>query len=426
MNPWNSYIPRGGSARAIASIANEVLISGPAGTGKSRGCLEKLAWIANNYPHSRSLIVRKVRASLMESGLQTWEDWVLGPDNPICVGVKRQSRQSYRFPNGSEVIVGGMDLATKVMSTEYDMIYVQEACELRIDDWEALKTRLRNQRVPIQQLIADTNPAAPTHWLKRRCDGGTCQYIESYHQDNPRYWDADKGEWTARGKQYMSSLSELTGERLQRLFLGMWVQPEGAIYDIFNARVGDGFVVSPFAIPRHWPRVVGIDPVGQYTAAVWLAFDPATTMLHLYDEYMQPFGETTAGHVRNILKRNGDIPVVLWAGGGPTEDQHRLDWGSLGIPLHESNITDVWLGIERVYQVLKAQRLVIHSHCARIIDELGSYQRKQVNGIPTNVIQNKEDYHLLDALRYIVCALTDTKTKHRMIDVRAGRRIGDY
>ena len=65
------------------------------------------------------------------------------------------------------------------MSTEYDMIYVQEATELTEDDWEALTTRLRNGRAPIQQLIADCNPAEPTHWLKARCDSGQTRMLNT-------------------------------------------------------------------------------------------------------------------------------------------------------------------------------------------------------------------------------------------------------
>ncbi len=46
----------------------------------------------------------------------------LATDNPICAGVQRESRHSYKYPNGSEVVVGGMDRPGKILSAEYDLI----------------------------------------------------------------------------------------------------------------------------------------------------------------------------------------------------------------------------------------------------------------------------------------------------------------
>ena len=47
------------------------------------------------------------------------------------------------YGTGSTITVGGMDKATRIMSSEYDACYVQGAIELIEDDWEAITTRLR-------------------------------------------------------------------------------------------------------------------------------------------------------------------------------------------------------------------------------------------------------------------------------------------
>ena len=203
------YKPRGGCAAVIACTLPEVLISGPAGTGKSRACLQKLHHLATDYPGSRHLIVRKTRESLSESGLFTFERYVLGEGHPIAAGVQRHYRQVYQYPNGSAIVVGGLDKASKIMSTEYDTIYVQEAIELSEDDWESLTTRTRNGVMPYQQLLADANPDRPTHWLKKRCDAGRTLLIESRHEDNPRLWDG--AQWTPEGTAYIARLDALTG-----------------------------------------------------------------------------------------------------------------------------------------------------------------------------------------------------------------------
>ena len=230
-----SYIPYGECLNLYETEAEEVLISGPAGTGKSRACLEKIHHLMQRYDGARALIIRKTRASLTESALQTYERWVLGYDHPITqAGARRQFRKTYLYPNGSEIIVGGLDNPTRIMSTEYDIIFVQEAIELAEDDWESLTTRLRNNVVPFQSLIADTNPGAPGHWIKQRCDQGATVLLESRHKDNPRLYDNESEGWTDEGTNYLTRLDRLTGARKQRLRYGKWVQPEGTIYEAYD------------------------------------------------------------------------------------------------------------------------------------------------------------------------------------------------
>src|SRR4051794_40072044 len=93
----------------------EVLLDGPAGTGKSRACLEKMHLVLAKYPNSRGLMVRKTRASLTQTGMVTFERHVLPVDSPVRFHTQDQE---YRFPNGSVLVVGGMDKAIKVMSAE--------------------------------------------------------------------------------------------------------------------------------------------------------------------------------------------------------------------------------------------------------------------------------------------------------------------
>lgn len=421
INPRFRYAPRGAAAKGLFSVAPEVLLSGAAGTGKSRAILEKLNFCALHYPGSRHLIVRKTKESLAESALQTYEQFVMGTDHPIVQGVRRNNRQSYYYPNGSQIVIGGMDKADKIMSTEYDIIYPQEATELTVEDWEKLTTRLRNHKLPFQQIIGDCNPAAPTHWLKQRCDTGRTLFLDTHHQDNPTLWDAAKGEWTPEGVKYLARLDALSGARKQRLRHGLWVQPAGAIYDVFDQ---EHHKVRAFTPPPLWPRVVGIDPIGQITAALWLAYDPQAEVLNVYREYYEPFGRTTAGNAERILELSRGETIFAWAGGGPSENQARLDWAASGIPLMECPVFDVWAGIDRVYSLMKDFKLVVHDSCTHLLDEIGSYRRKLKDDVPTDQIENKEEAHLLDALRYAVGYLTGSKVQRQVVDVT--RRIGSY
>src|SRR5438093_8544875 len=102
------YTPRGACLALLLDRSAEVVVSGPAGTGKSRACLEKLHLCASKYAKMRGLIIRKTRESLSEAALVTYEDKVLPEHSVVARGPKRNFRQSYRYANGSQIVVGGL------------------------------------------------------------------------------------------------------------------------------------------------------------------------------------------------------------------------------------------------------------------------------------------------------------------------------
>lgn len=228
-SPSRAYEARGGAWEFFTARDLEVLIEGPAGTGKSFAAFNKLHLVCEKYEGARVLVVRQTRASLTHSGLVTFEDKVLPENHPALGGAARMNRAVYRYPNGSEIVLGGLDNPSKVLSTEFDIVYVQEATEISEGAWETLMTRLRNGRVPYQQIIADCNPDRPTHWLNQRCNAGKTRRILSRHEDNPEYFR--DGAWTPAGLAYIARLEQLTGPRLQRLRYGRWAGAEGLVYE---------------------------------------------------------------------------------------------------------------------------------------------------------------------------------------------------
>lgn len=273
------YAPRGSALEILKCKDGEVMLDGPAGTGKSRAALEKLNALALKYAGCRLAIVRKKRRSLTETGLVTFEQHV----KPSCDihNQQRRVRQSYLYPNGSEIVVAGVDDPVKLMSAEFDVIYVQEATELGVRDWEFLSTRLRNGMMPYQQLIGDCNPGPPTHWLKKRMDAGLTTRIGCSHHDNPRLWDARANTWTDFGVSYIARLDKLTGPRKLRLKDGLWAAAEGMVYSNWRP---DVHLIPRFEIPPDWRRFRAID--FGYTHPLvcqWWAIDPDGRM-YLYRE----------------------------------------------------------------------------------------------------------------------------------------------
>lgn len=253
------YTPRGACADAISSRDPEVLVAGPAGTGKSLACLWKVHMTALSNPGCRCLIVRKTQVSLTNTALVTWKEQVIPTAEEAGVvdyyGGSRAESAAYRYNNGARVELAGMDKPDKVMSSEYDLIYINEATELVEEDWEKLTTRLRHDVVSYQQILGDCNPDRPEHWLKKRCDRGVTTMFVSTHEDNPTLFD-DDGQLTPKGSVYIARLDGLTGTRYQRLRLGNWVGAEGAIYPEYES---GKHLVDPFPVPWEWNRYWSVD-----------------------------------------------------------------------------------------------------------------------------------------------------------------------
>jgi phage terminase large subunit len=258
--------------------------------------------MALKNPGLRALMLRKTLSSFTSTGLVTWRQYVATQDLQVGLvewyGGSSQEAAQYRYQNGSTITVGGMDKPTRIMSSEYDIIFVQEATELTETEWEMLTTRLRNGRVSFQQLIADCNPSTPTHWLKARANKGRTIMLESRHEDNPILFDED-GKVTERGMEYIEKLDALSGARHKRLRKGLWVSAEGVIYEDFDPAV---HLIDSFPIPREWPRLWAID-FGFVNPFVcqWWAQDP-DGRLYLYREiYMTK--RLVEQHARDIMKQ---------------------------------------------------------------------------------------------------------------------------
>lgn len=292
----------------------EIVLDGPAGTGKTRVLLERQHLINFKYPGARGFMGRKYRSSMNETCMHVMKHEVLqqDADGSCAEGVKwRERDQKWIYPNGSEIIVGGMDDAQKLMSSMYDWIYFNEAIEIKLAEWETAKSRLRNFKVPYQQMLGDTNPGPPSHWIKKRSEDGKLALLPTFHKDNPVYWDAVKKEWTEKGRQYVEeNLNQgLTGLRHKRLYSGLWVAAEGQVYDMWDPSI---HVVERFKPPVTWPRYWVFD-FGFIDPFVWQEWveDPDSGDLYLYRElyHTHLLVEDAAAIIKQV--RDGLPPMAL-------------------------------------------------------------------------------------------------------------------
>lgn len=429
----HSYRPQGTATDLFHNRDAEVLLSGPAGTGKSRACLEKLHLMALANKGMRGLIVRKTRESLGSTALVTWREHVvkeaLESGLVRFYGGSAEQPPQYLYTNGSSVAIGGMDKATKIMSSEYDVAYAQEAIELTENDWESITTRLRNGKVSFQQIMADTNPSVPTHWLKVRCDRGTTTMLESRHEDNPVLFDPDTGELTQVGQNYLSKLDNLTGVRKMRLQQGLWVAAEGLIYEDFDPA---HHVLDPFKVPASWRRFWSVDFgfTNPFVLQMW-AQDP-DGRLYLYREIYRT-RRLVEDHARDALEMSkGEPEPDAIICDHDAEDRATLErhLGMKTIAAHkpvsdgiqgvQSRLRTQPDGLARVFLVRGAvarsdQELEDAKKPTCTADEVPGYIWADPKGDKERPV--KEDDHGCDAMRYLIAHVDDVGRSEGIQDV---------
>jgi phage terminase large subunit len=352
------FQPYGGGLTLWKCKDPEVIVSGPAETGKTRTCLEKLDGLMWKYPGSQAIIVRKTYKSLKSSVLLTYERKVLGAWDPVSETFDQRKTpvlklggehvEGYHYPNGSRIYLGGMDVPEKVLSSEWDVVYINQAEELTLNDWEIITTRTtgRAGNMPYAQVIADCNPGAPTHWIRSRASTGRLTFIESRHEDNPVLFDPVTHQITLQGTRSLSVLDSLTGVRYLRLRLGKWAAAEGAVYEDFDRSV---HIIPAFPIPADWIRIRVID-FGYTNPFVcqWWALDE-DGRAYLYREiYMSH--RIVEDHARDILHFSRDEQIYATVADHDAEDRATLlKYGIETVPAMKS----VLLGIQAVQQRLR-------------------------------------------------------------------------
>lgn len=422
------FVFRGNNARlAGLTDQSEVVLAGAAGTGKTLAALAYLNKCMWDYPGSRGLIVRKVRADLAESVLVTFEQDVLGEDNPICAGAQRENRHSYKYPNSSQIVLGGMDRPGRVLSAQYDLIYVPECVQMELNDWETLVMRNRNYVMPYQQVFGDTNPDRPDHWLKQREAAGKVLILPTTHKDNPAYWDEAAQDWTARGRDYvLGKLATLSGVRADRYLRGLWVQAEGAIYEFSDAT----HLVERENLPEFVWRFRAVD--FGYThpfVCQWWGVD-ADGRMYLYREIYRT-GRLVEDHAADILRLTGDEPIEWTIADHDAEDRATLArHGIITRPANKAVLTGIQLvqerlrvqgdGKPRLFVVRGAlverdQELRGAGKPSSTQEEFGSYVWNDKSAKEAPV---KEHDHGMDALRYAVMAAEAGGNVARKIDIR--------
>lgn len=207
----SDYKPQGALTRVFDEDFDELIISGPAGTGKTRACLEYMHQQAEENPGFRGVVHRKTFVSLEHTARVTYENWVQPPVHRIRFD---EERCAYYYPNGSVIALASVRKAPPFNSC--DLLFAQGVTELSKEEWRAAKKNARRS-------LAECNPDEPEHWVwADKWLPGEHELLESFHEDNPRFYDEATKIFTEQGRRYIAFLDQLTGATKERLRHGRW------------------------------------------------------------------------------------------------------------------------------------------------------------------------------------------------------------
>ena len=328
----------------------------------------------------------------------------------------------FDYDNGSRIWVTGMDVATRILSGEHDIIAVFQADEFSEDEWEHCMTRTtgRADHMPYGQTLGDMNPTYPQHWPYHR---STMRMFHSKHIENPTLYDPETGDLTERGRKTMMVLNALTGARRARLLEGKAAQVEGAILTEWDDAVHLKYAKD---IPTCFRYVAGIDwgyrqpgclgvwGIDGRDGAMWLVAQYYHSQ-HTDDWWLERALELHQRFSREVVRKGGsrlEPMIEAWVC-DPSQPAYIDKFKQAGLNAVKG-YNPVLPGINAIKIRLKNETLFIQRDSLLQVDpildalhkpvqtqdEIAGYvwADKQAKEIPV-----KERDHGIDMMRYTVC-----------------------
>jgi phage terminase large subunit len=189
--------------RDILPLPHRFIINyGGTGSGKSYAAAQKEVLIAAKHANIKTLVIRKVAATLKDSVIPSFRSRIAELDLDDRFRFYKTDRLLECTHNGSQIVFRGLDDPDKLKSFEgLQRILVEEAAELEFEDFLELNRRARG-RDNIQITLC-FNPVHEEHWLKKHFfdqDMADMQPVHSTYHKNPFLTEKDKEqiEWLQR------------------------------------------------------------------------------------------------------------------------------------------------------------------------------------------------------------------------------------
>ncbi len=371
--------------------SKHVLLFGGSRSGKTTVLVVSIIYRACAYPGSRHLICRlrakDARSSVLHETLEPWLYKIVGSGR-----YKVNVHDGFiKMWNGSEIWIGGLgdrEQVDKILGHEYVTIYFNEVSQLSYSAVTTAYSRLAmNVSGCRNKFFYDCNPASPMHWAYkvfiRKIEPRTDEKLakpELYQSTllNP----ADNAENLA--SDYISDILDNMPEKQKARFRdGLWVKPDGVVYDRFDEEM----ILERSELPESFDKLTGGQDFGLHIAAVKVGWKDGA--VYVIDDF-GGFNITTRSSVETQegkgWYKEGFATYCDPAGG------ERIQEIPGGIKANNS----VDSGIDYICALMERKMFFVCKDCKGVLGEIFDYARDENNAII------KVNDHYMDAMRYAI------------------------
>lgn len=359
---------------------------GSAGSGKSYTIAQRIIIRCCNEP-IRVLVCRRYASTLRNSCFALFKEilakWHLTPHIKA-----KETDMSITFPNGSQIIMVGLDTEEKLLSlNDISTVWIEEVYEVEKNKVEQLNLRMRGAAAN-QQLILSWNPISKNSWLydftvTNPPDNSI--FIHSTYKDNP-FLNAE----------YVAALDEMETRNpaKYRVYgLGQWgVDTEGLVITNWRKEEFDAMALAAAGLEHRAGMDIGwIDK----SAVIDTLYDKANKTIYVFNEFYKSGCQLT--ELAAAIEDMNLQKTKLYVDAAEPRTIQFLKQERINAVACSKGKDSVKAGL----MFLQDHLIVVHPKCQNFIAELEnfSYIKSKVTGEYTEDTTH-EWSHAIDACRY--------------------------
>lgn len=377
---------------------------GGAGSGKSYFITQKIIIRCCREP-IKVLVCRRYGSTLRNSCFSLFKEiltkWKLTPYLKI-----RETDFNIKFPNGSEIIMVGLDEETKLLSlNNISTVWIEEAYEVPKPIVEQLNLRLRG-KADNQQIIMSYNPISKNSWLYDFCEVNppeSFRYLKTTFRDNPFL-----------NKEYIQSLESLytRNPAKARVFCDgeYGIDAEGLVITNWRQEAFDAMELASQGLEHRAGMDLGwIDK----SAIIDSLYDRKNKIIYVFNEFYKS-GCQLSELASAITDMNLKKTKLYIDAAEPRAIQFFKQEGINAYPCKKGKDS-----VKAGLMFLQDNLIIVHPNCKNFINELEnfSYIKSKQTGEWTEDTTH-EWSHAIDACRYAYSDIY-TNTKVKTIDKAA-------
>lgn len=359
---------------------------GSAGSGKSYTIAQKIIIRCCREP-IKVLVCRRYATTLRNSCFSLFKEILSKWQLTKYVKIK-ETDMSITFPNGSQIIMTGLDEETKLLSlTNISSIWVEEAFEVEKPKIEQLNLRMRGQ-ASNQQIFLSWNPISKNSWLYDFTvtnPPSNSIFIHSTYKDNPFL-----------NTEYIQTLDEMEIRNPARYRVygrGEWgVDSEGLVITNWRKEEFDPMELAAGGLEHRSGMDLGwIDK----SAIVDTLYDRANKIIYVFNEFYKS-GCQLSELAEAIKSMNLQKTKIYVDAAEPRSIQFFKNEGINAVACAKGKDS-----VKAGLMFLQDHLIIVHPKCENFVNELEnfSYIRSKQTGEWTEDTTH-EFSHAIDACRY--------------------------